>query len=192
MNSGIARALAAGAVFLLCAGCAAFPEAESLPSAAPFDILGRVLASNDSRAFSAGFRWRHAAAENEIWLMSPAGTTLVHIAADAEGATLTAADQQEYRAASVESLTRRALGWPLPLAQLQHWIRGAAVPGAVAAAIVRDGSGRPSLLEQEGWSIRYVYPDAAGDLQRPRRLDLTQDGQRIRMVIDEWREPSPR
>jgi outer membrane biogenesis lipoprotein LolB len=62
----------------------------------------------------------------------------------------------------------------------------------VAAAIVRDGSGRPSLLEQEGWSIRYVYPDAAGDLQRPRRLDLTQDGQRIRMVIDEWREPSPR
>lgn len=191
MNSGIARALAAGAVTLLCAGCAVFTAGEGLPSAAPFDILGRVLASNDGRAFSAGFRWRHAAAENEIWLMSPTGTTLAHIVADAEGATLTAADQQEYRASSVESLTRRALGWPLPLAQLQHWIRGAAVPGAVAAIVVRDGSGRPSLLEQEGWSIRYVYPDTAAP-QRPRRLDLAQDGQRIRMVIDEWREPSPR
>lgn len=192
MNSGIARALAAGAVTLLCAGCAVFTAGEGLPSAAPFDILGRVLASNDGRAFSAGFRWRHAAAENEIWLMSPTGTTLAHIVADAEGATLTAADQQEYRASSVESLTRRALGWPLPLAQLQHWIRGAAVPGAVAAIVVRDGSGRPSLLEQEGWSIRYVYPDTADAPQRPRRLDLAQDGQRIRMVIDEWREPSPR
>ena len=192
MNSGIARALAAGAVTLLCAGCVAFTAGEALPPAAPFDILGRVLASNDGRAFTAGFRWRHAAAEDEIWLMSPTGTTLAHIVADAEGATLTAADQQEYRASSVESLTRRALGWPLPLVQLQYWIHGEVVPGGAIVAIVRDGNGRLSLLEQEGWSIRYVYPDAAGDLQRPRRLDLAQEGQRIRMVIDERRGQDPR
>lgn len=186
MNFRVTRLLAAGAAALLCAGCAMFTPGANVPAAEPFDILGRVLASSEGRAFSANFRWRHVAADNEIWLMTPIGQTLAYIATDASGATLTTADQQEYRALSVEGLTRQALGWPLPLAQLQHWIRGGIVPGSATAVVNRDTRGRLSLLEQEGWSIRYVYSDtAAGNL--PRQLELTQGGQRIRMVIDEWR-----
>lgn len=185
MNFRVARVIAAGAATLLCASCAVFTPGANVPAAEAFDILGRVLASSEGRAFSANFRWRHVGADNEIWLMTPVGQTLAHIAADASGATLTAADQQEYRALSVEGLTRQALGWPLPLAQLQHWIRGGTVPGSAVAAVTRDALGRPSLLEQEGWSIRYVYPETGGSL--PRQLELTQGGQRIRMVVDEWR-----
>ena len=186
MNFRVARMIAAGAAALLCAGCAMFTPGVRVPAAEPFDILGRMLASNDGRAFSANFRWRQAAAENEIWLMSPIGQTLAYIAADANGATLTAADQQEYRAVSVEGLTRQALGWPLPLAQLQHWIRGGTVPDSATPAVTRDSRGRLLLLEQEGWRIRYTYPET-GDGILPRQLELTQAGQRIRMVIDEWR-----
>ncbi|MDP1538241.1 MAG: lipoprotein insertase outer membrane protein LolB [Burkholderiales bacterium] len=191
MSFGVARIMAAGAFALLCAGCTVFTAGERAPSATPFDILGRVLASNDGRAFSANFRWRYTVAESEIWLMSPAGQTLAHIAADAAGATLTTADQQEYRALSVENLTRRALGWPLPLAQLQHWIHGEVIPGGAIAAVARDAKGRLSLLEQEGWSIRYAYPEPADGTPLPRRLDMLQAGQRLLMVIDEWRQQSP-
>ncbi len=191
MSFGVARVMAAGAFALLCSGCTVFTAGERTPSAAPFDILGRVLASKDGRAFTANFRWRYAVEESEIWLMSPAGQTLAHIAADAAGATLTAADQQEYRALSVESLTRRALGWPLPLAQLQHWIHGEVIPGGAIAAVARDAKGRLSLLEQEGWSIRYAYPDTVNGMPLPRRLDMMQAGQRLLMVIDEWRQQSP-
>jgi len=187
MNFRVIRLLAAAAAALLCAACAMLTPGAKVPAAAPFDILGRVLASNDGRAFSANFRWRHTAADNEIWLMTPIGQTLAYIVADANGATLTAADQREYRALSVEGLTRQALGWPLPLAQLQHWIRGATVPDSATAAVNRDARGRLLLLEQEGWSIRYVYPET-GDGILPRQLELTQGGQRIRMVIDEWRD----
>lgn len=186
MNFRVARVFAAAAAALLCTGCAIFTAGTNVPAAEPFDILGRVLASNDGRAFSANFRWRHALADNEIWLMSPVGQTLAHIATDDGGAILTTADQQEYRAMSVESLTRKALGWPLPLAQLQHWIRGATVPGGTAATVNRDARDRLLLLEQEGWRIRYIYPET-GDNMLPRQLDLTQGGQRIRMVVDEWR-----
>ncbi len=186
MNFRVTRLLAAGAAALLCAACAMFTPGANVPVAEPFDILGRVLASSEGRAFSANFRWRHATADNEIWLMTPVGQTLAYIAADASGATLTAADQQEYRALSVEGLTRQALGWPLPLAQLQHWIRGGIVPGSAVAAVTRDARGRLSLLEQEDWRIRYTYPET-GDGILPRQLELTQGGQRIRMVIDEWR-----
>ena len=162
-----------------------FTPGANVPAAESFDILGRVLASSEGRAFSANFRWRHGAADNEIWLMSPVGQTLAHIAADDGGAILTTSDQQEYRAMSVEGLTRQVLGWPLPLARLQHWIRGGAVPDSAVAAVTRDTRGRLSLLEQGGWRIRYVYPETGGNL--PRQLELTQGGQRIRMVIDEWR-----
>lgn len=186
MNFRVARLLAAGAAALFCAACAMFTPGANFPAAQPFDILGRVLASSESRAFSANFRWRHAATDNEIWLMTPVGQTLAYIAADTSGATLTAADQQEYRALSVEGLTRQALGWPLPLTQLQHWIRGGAVPYSAVAGLTRDARGRLSLLEQEGWRIRYTYPET-GDGILPRQLELTQGGQRIRMVIDEWR-----
>lgn len=186
MNFRVTRVLAAGAAALFCAACAMFTPGANVPRAEPFDILGRVLARSEGHAFSANLRWRHAAADNEIWLMTPLGQTLAYIAADASGAILTAADQQEYRALSVEGLTRQALGWPLPLAQLQHWIRGGTVPDSAVAAVTRDALDRLSSLEQAGWSIRYVYPETGGPL--PRQVELTQGGQRIRVVIDEWRK----
>ena len=178
-------AIAAVAALLL-AGCAALsgPVAPSVP----FDALGRLLVSGEGRAFSAAFRWRHEMPLNEIWLMSPAGTTLAQLRMDDSGATLTTADQQEYRAFSAEGLTRRALGWPLPLAQLQHWMRGAAVPDVVVAVVERDARGRLSRLEQGGWLVRYAYPETEPAVL-PLRLDMEHGGQRIRMVIDAWREP---
>jgi len=184
------KAVLAAAAALLFAGCAALSGSTAAPSP-PFDLLGRVLAGADGRAFSAGFRWRHEMPLNEIWLMSPAGTTLAFISSDAAGATLTTADQQEYRAFSAEGLTRRALGWDLPLAQLQYWVRGETAPDVAADAVERDAQGRLIRLEQAGWSVRYAYAPATAQGTLPRRLDLEQSGQRIRMIIDDWRERAP-
>lgn len=176
--------LAAAAAALLFAGCATVPDAR----APAFDVLGRMLASHDGQAFSAHFRWRRDGADSEIWLMSPTGTTLAYIKADSTGATLTAADGQEYRAFSVEGLTRNALGWPLPLVPLQYWIRAEPAPGSVPDVQARDSRDRLLQLEQAGWRIRYNYADAAEGGALPHRLDLEQGAQRLRLVIDDWRE----
>lgn len=176
--------LAAAAAALLFAGCATAPDTR----APAFDVLGRMLASHDGRAFSAHFRWRRDGSDSEIWLMTPAGTTLAYIKADPAGATLTAADGQEYRAFSAEGLTRNALGWPLPLVPLQYWIRAEPVPGSVPDEQARDPRGRLLRLEQAGWRIRYAYAEAAEGGPLPQRLDLEQGGQRLRLVIDDWRE----
>ncbi|MBX3650397.1 MAG: lipoprotein insertase outer membrane protein LolB [Burkholderiales bacterium] len=184
------RVVLAAAAALLFAGCAPLSGGTVAPSA-PFDLLGRVLAGADGRAFSAAFRWRHEMPLNEIWLMSPTGTTLAHISSDAAGATLTTADQQEYHAFSAEGLTRRALGWALPLAQLQYWVRGEMVPDVATDVLERDARGRLVRLEQAGWSLRFTYAEGPAQSVVPRRLDLEQAGQRIRMVIDDWRERDP-
>ena len=180
----VVRAFAAMALSGLLTACVSVaPGPQSAP--ADFDMVGRVLISGEGRAFSSNLRWRHDAAGDELWLMSPVGQTLAHIVVDVEGAVLTTPDLQEYRDRSVESLTRRALGWPLPLSGLRYWIQATPVPGENPAPSSRDGAGRLLLLEQEGWNIRYSYPDTASIL--PRRLDMSRSGQLVRLVIDSWR-----
>lgn len=181
----VVRAFAALLLSVLLTACVSVAPGSRSP-AADFDLLGRVLISGEGRALSSNLRWRHDASGDELWLMSPVGQTLAHITADDAGAVLTTPDLQEYRDRSVENLTRRALGWPLPLSGLRYWIQAAPVPGENTAASSRDDAGRLLLLEQTGWSIRYNYPDEPGAVL-PRRLDLNRSGQQIRLVIDSWR-----
>lgn len=182
------RALAALAASFVLAACAGLlPETERLPPGPSFDLSGRVLVSADGRAFSSGLRWRHDTGKDELWLLSPLGQALAHIQARPGNATLTSSDQQEYHAASVESLTRRALGWELPVSQMQYWVQGRVASANLALPATLDAHGRPVLFDEDGWRVRIEYAATAGPNERPRRLELSRDGQRIRLVIDDWR-----
>src|SRR5262245_13866887 len=94
-------ALAAALALAGCAAMAPPPDA----SEAAFEIFGRVAVNFEGRAFSSNVRWQHEAEREEVWLLTPLGQTVAHIVSDATGATLTAADQQQYRASNVEALT---------------------------------------------------------------------------------------
>ncbi len=182
------RILAASAAAAALAACAVLPSPDqTAPRAAAFDLVGRVAVNYGGRAFSSGIRWQHAAEFDEIWLLTPTGQALAHILAGAPGATLTGADRNQYHASDVESLTRRALGWELPLARLTWWVRGEIVPGGVIGEVLRDPQGRLVRLWQEGWQITYVHHASNETGGLPQRLDLARDGHQIRLVIDTWR-----
>ena len=184
------------AVFSLCAlsllgACAALLPATQGPRSAPFDILGRVLVSYDTKAFNAHVRWWHGAEHDEIWLMTPTGQTLAHLREDGMGATITGTDQTQYHGSRVESLTQQALGWEFPLARLQHWVRGTPAPDPAAGIGERDSAGRITHMTQEGWRIRYDYHTAPEQNGLPRRIEITGTAQNIRLVIDDWRRDTP-
>jgi len=182
------KSCAALAAATLVAACAVLaPTGERPGGPGPFDLIGRVAVSYDGRAFSSSVRWQHSQERDEIWLLTPVGQTLAHIVGDAEGATLTGADQKQYRAASVESLTRHALGWELPLTRLTWWVRGEIAPGVTPQGVERDERARLTALNQDGWRIAFVYypPQEHGGL--PRRLELASGASEIRLLIDGWR-----
>ena len=179
------KAVALGGA-LLVAACSTAPIESGIP-AAPFDLSGRVLVSYDGRAFSSSLRWQHAPGRDEIWLLSPLGQTLAHIAADGDGAILTAADQRQYRAAGIERITRDALGWELPVAGLKYWVRGDVAPGTAPGAVVRDDDQRIVQLEQDGWRVALTYFPRLEYEGLPRRLELAGGSHQIRLVIDTWR-----
>ena len=180
------------AALLAVSGCASVPStSQAVARAAPFDVLGRVLVSYERQVFTANVRWVHAADADELWLMTPTGQALAHMREDAQGATLTTADQTQYRAARVESLTQRALGWALPMARLQYWLRGAPVPDGPAEITERDAAGKIKRLAQDGWRINYDYYPATENDGLPRRIELVGAAQTMRLVIDTWRRDTP-
>jgi outer membrane lipoprotein LolB len=184
IRPGFRAALAAAVVVL--SGCALQPERPA-ERARAFDLVGRVAVNYEGRAFSAGVRWEHTAERDEVWLLTPVGQALAHIVGDAQGATYTGADRSRHTAGDIGSLTRRALGWELPVENLSWWVQGAIAPTAVIQHVERDEQGRLVTLGQEGWRIAYShYPPAEYD-GRPRRLDIANGAQEIRFIIDSWR-----
>jgi outer membrane lipoprotein LolB len=175
-------ALVACVALSACAGLAPDRPAQRAPA---FDLVGRVAVSYDGRAFSSGVRWEHLEDRDEIWLLTPVGQAVAHIEADASGATLTGTDRQQLQAADVESLTRRGLGWELPVARLAWWVRGEIVPGGLVGEVTRDQQGRLVRLVQDGWRVVLMHQADGGKL--PQRLELTREGHQIRLVIDNWR-----
>lgn len=181
----ISRAFAAIVVAALFAACAAVPLAPRDPQ--PFDLVGRVLVTYSGGAVTANLRWEHALEQDQIWLMTPTGQTLAYIVDSPQGATLTRADRQQYRAGSVEALTQQALGWPLPLSLLQYWVRGQLAPGSAAAAVERGPDNTLLTLTQNDWQVGFTY-HPEGDMRgRVRILDLDDGANKIRLVIDNWR-----
>ena len=181
------KSCAALAACTALAACAALsPTSEPAQRAPAFDLVGRVAVRYDGRAFSSSVRWLHGAENDEISLLTPVGQTLAHILADSSGATLTGADRSETRAGDVESLTRRGLGWELPLTRLAWWVRAEIVPGGVIGEVTRDQDGRLVRLVQDGWNIVFVHRPPEEGSRFPQRLDLARENYQIRLVIDNW------
>ena len=120
-------------------------------------------------------------------LSSPLGTTVARIEIEPGGARATGAQMQEVREPDADAITEQLLGWPLPVAGLTDWIEGRPTPQRLAR-VERD-AGRVTLIEQDGWTIR--FPEYFDSTVRPRRLVLERaalasvPSVTLRLVLDE-------
>lgn len=182
------RLFTAGMVLAVMAGCAAPRAPQVLPATSAgintFSLTGRVAVKLEQRGYSAKLSWRHAAAGDRLRLLSPVGSVIAELEADASGAILTTGDKKVYRSGNVQALTREVLGWDLPLEGLQHWVVGRAEPEIPVQAEERDVRGRLTRLTQNDWRISFL--DYAGDSALPARMVLAYDHLNLRLIIDRW------
>lgn len=191
----MARLLLVASLFF--AGCATVGElgprvpAPTLPPIGHFTLNGRIGVQLEDRGFSGGVRWTHAAAGDDLWILTPLGQAIAHIEGDGSSLTLTTSDQKTYRARSAAELTRQALGWELPLAGLRHWVTGRSDP-RTPAQVSYDPAGRIARLWQDGWEIEYLAFTDTSSGALPRTLAAQRQGLRIRLTVDGWRfDPAP-
>lgn len=179
----------AAVIVLLLAGCASAPPKAALRPAqteqAAFALDGRIAVRYDGEHPSGGIHWQHDADSDDILMLAPLGVTVAHIRRDASGATLEASGKR-YAAQDSGELMQQVLGWRLPLSGLPYWVMGLPVPGSMAS-VERDAHGQISVLQQDGWNIRYTaYATQAAD-SLPLRMILQRDNVEIRLLIDEWK-----
>ena len=92
-----------------------------------------------------------------------------------------------------EALLLQATGWNVPLQQLGSWVRGAPAADYPVESVEYDGQGRPSLLRQAGWNVRYTAwrPGPVGQPDLPTRIEAESGDARVKLQIDDWLFASP-
>jgi outer membrane lipoprotein LolB len=165
----------------LLSACAGTVPPQTEQNAPEFELAGRIVVRYQDRGFSSSLRWKQAAGSDEIWLTAPLGQTIAYLQADANGATLTGADQRQYRAGSIENLTKSAFGWRFPVAGMRYWVLGRPAAGMALAAVERDDADRIIRFSQDDWQVRFNYLNTG---IAPSRLDIIGSDAEIRFVID--------
>jgi outer membrane biogenesis lipoprotein LolB len=97
----------------------------------------------------------------DVSLFDPLGQTVAEISVTPESATLTQANRAPRTAKDIDTLTRQALGWSLPVAGLRDWLQGYAVDadGKRFAASPANNS----VFTSDGWRLRFVdWQDGPG------------------------------
>ena len=178
-----------GLLLLLLGGCATAPVVPHLqrpaqPELAPFAFNGRVATRHNGERSSAGVRWTHRGAEDEILLLAPLGQTVARIFSDAQGVLLETSGKK-YFEQDAETLTERVLGWHLPLSGLRYWVLALPASGT-KAVIERAENGQVKVLRQDGWEISYTRYATESPNSLPLRLTLQRDGMEMQLLIDEW------
>jgi outer membrane lipoprotein LolB len=181
------RGIAAALLTLILGGCAAIPPAPPVAPEPPrhqanWTLQGRIGVQSGEQSLSGQIHWQHRVESDEVLMTSPLGQGVARIVRDAEGVALEVPNQPTRRAPDAESLTREALGYPLPVAGLTWWVQGRPDPGS-AFETTHDASGRIAQLRQNGWVIDYLQYAADA---RPRRMVVAREGLQIRLVADSW------
>jgi outer membrane lipoprotein LolB len=151
-----------------------------------FVLEGRVAVKAGDQNYSGGMRWERRDTDEVVLLSTPLGQGVAEIRRDARGLSLVDGEGRRQEAADIDSLARSALGAPIPLSGLVHWLSARPRPVSPHLAYL-DDMGRVKRLEQDGWRIDYDRYQDRGGIELPARL-FARRGEDIefRLIIDSW------
>ena len=182
------RAAAAVLATFLLISCTTLPRGALAPTVDGRTVEGRLsvrykdLATSKEDALSGRFVWTADATDIDLSLLDPLGQTVALIRSGTERSTVTFRDGRRVDGATPEALTRRALGWTVPLTGLRYWLDGRPDPHSPVT------TGDDGRLRQDGWTIRFVAADDAAPDAPPKRIDLAYPGPPVeiemRLVVD--------
>ncbi len=139
------RLLAGIAAAALLAGCATPPRESADWTVGRLSLRVDAQGTQLAQAVSAGFELRGDGQAGELRLSTPLGSRIA-AARWSPGSAVLDDGRGERRYATLDELSRAALGEPLPLAALPDWLAGRPWPGAAHAPT-------PEGFEQLGWQV---------------------------------------
>ena len=153
-----------------------------------YQTRGAFAYLSDSQKVYARFFWQQTGQDNyRLLLTNPLGSTELELNARPGSVELVDNKGQHYTATDAEEMIGKLTGMPIPLNSLRQWILG--LPGD-ATDYKLDSQYRLSELNysQNGktWKVTYGGYDTKSTPPMPSNMELNQDGQRIKLKMDNW------
>lgn len=177
-----------------------------LDSIKSWQLKGRLAISYNGDSWNASIHWQKSPDRYDIQLYLPLGQGSMQLRGDGDGATLETSDGEHFMDESSENLFYRQFGLIFPVTALQEWLIGRPATSTEGSGdwLQRvDRHGQMVSLEQDHWKLRLLgYQTVSNDssntnsddpdnlapktISLPRKIFLTQNGNTIRLVVQQW------
>lgn len=151
-------------------------------------LSGRVGIQRGDEGFSADLEWRQHGALFDLRIIAPLNGGTFALQGSDTTVSLTTPAGEIFVAADAETLMAKHVGWVIPVSGARYWVRGIPAPQAAVEQERHDADGRWQDFAQSGWRISVL--DYFEDLspQLPRKLFLSRDTLKVRMVVKHWEQ----
>lgn len=147
---------------------------------------GRVAIARGAEGYSARLRWLQQDDSFQLRLIAPLGRGTYQLAGNPAAVELLVPSGEAYRGRDAESLMRDHLGWSIPVAGAEYWLRGLPAPTSEPTYVHRDEQGFISDMEQDGWRISVLKRRKAANFDLPAKLFLHYRDLKVRIVVSKW------
>lgn len=151
-----------------------------------FTASARVAFQATDRGASAKLRWRERGGRYSLVVEPPLGGGTFMIRERAQGVELVTADGSIDASATPEALVEKHLDMTLPVSGVRYWMKGVPDPAVEVAYLSLDDEGRARDLEQSRWRVSVLEYTLVDGTALPRRLFLSRDDVKVRIVVDRW------
>ena len=156
------RLLAAAAIAFTLGGCATSTANLSTASVAAYrdtiDLNGKIAVTyqnnNETNRVGGKFSWTQRPGHIEVSMFDPFGQTVAEISVTPDSATLTQPKRAPRTEKDIDTLTRQALGYSLPVAGLRDWLQGYATDAQGKRFVASPANN--NVFTRDGWSLRFA------------------------------------
>lgn len=190
------RRAALTTIALLLSACAANPPMDEARASAAwadrkakleqirnFSVQARAAVSGAASG-SANLVWHQGPHEFDLRVSGPLGIGALTMAGD-ESEVRVHTKKQNFTTDDPEGTLQQALGWALPIKGLRYWVLSLPAPDG-EFGVTLDERGRVATLTQDGWKLDYTDYMTLRPVDLPRRIVLTRDDLKLRVIVDTW------
>ncbi|RRQ23383.1 outer membrane lipoprotein LolB [Guyparkeria sp. SCN-R1] len=164
-------------------------HSKELESMTDWAFGGRAAVRSGVTGGSVQLEWTQVGTVTSLELSGPFDTGHLAMTGTPNHMLLTDGNGNRRVTDDPEALLEEQTGWRIPLATLPRWLRG--LPSDSLAALSTgdyrlDDQGRLVTFTDEGWEVEYARYQDVGRLTLPHFVELTNEGMRIRIVVDSW------
>jgi len=167
---------------------------QNIEAQSSFRLRGRIAIKNAHDGGSGRFDWTQNGEQIRFELSAPLSNQTWRLEGAPGNYTLTDSKGAPQHSDDARALIYAASGWTIPMQELRFWVRGARAqssgttnaPEHSFPELSFDGSGRLSVLKQNGWTVQYERYSDASDGALPVKLRAFKDDAQVKVIVQSW------